>query len=87
MLCKTIHSDYLKEVSYYTQGDLDIRLGSLNCHGLGLMGTTTGLLKFTNIASVFLATTMEFLFLQDTQRLDEEGKTAFLTLGTIPPPS
>ena len=84
-LCKT-PSDFLTEVSYYTPGNCDIRVGSLNCHGLELADTSSGLLKFINIAWFFLATDMDFLFLQDTQHL-VEGREVISKLRTILTPS
>ena len=80
-------TDFVNEISYYTPGDCDIRIGTLNCHGLGLSDTSAGLLKLSNIAWFFLATDIDFLFLQDTQHTEEEGRDAFHKLGTILPPS
>ena len=85
-LSKPLSKDFIKEVSYYIPGNCDMRVGTLNSHGLGLSDTSSGMLKLTNIVWFFLAADLDFLFLQDTQHLEEDGIEAFHKLGTILPP-
>ena len=41
-LFRSLPTDLLIEVSYYTPGDCDIRVGTLNRHGLDLSDTSSG---------------------------------------------